>query len=105
MSPVSIFAIAWYAAGVAGFLWWWTQDEPLDRHALAESCMAGVLGPVTLLLGLCVHRLMDADPIAADPIAKAGEAPPPGPSIPLQTRPVNHVHPIAGSPDHRADRP
>lgn len=99
MSPLSILAIAWYAAGVAGFLWWWTQDEPLDRHALAEACMAGVLGPVTLLLGLCVHRLMDADPIA-----KAGEAHAPSPSIPLQTRPVNHVHPIAGSPDHRADR-
>lgn len=108
MSSVMFFAVTWYATGIAGFLWWWTQDEPLDRNALAEAALAGVLGPVTLLLGLCVHRLMapgetDADDVAP-PAAEAGEAPSPLPSIHLQTGNANHVHPITGSSDDRPDR-
>jgi len=66
MSPPLLFALIWYVTGVGGFLWWWTEDQAVDGFALAEGCMAGVLGPLTLLLGFCVHRLMEDDVVKAE---------------------------------------
>ncbi|HEY0834664.1 MAG TPA: hypothetical protein VGE72_12215 [Azospirillum sp.] len=48
---------AWYACGVAGFLYWWTEDEPVDGVILLDALAFGLMGPLNLLLGYLIHRL------------------------------------------------
>lgn len=56
MPELSIAAIAWYACGVAGFLYWWTDDARLDPRLLRDALAFGLLGPVTALAGLLIRH-------------------------------------------------
>jgi len=49
---------AWYLCGVVGFLYWWTEDFQADARTLADALMFGVMGPVTVLGGWLIHRVM-----------------------------------------------
>jgi hypothetical protein len=59
---------AWYACGVAGFLYWWTEDAPVDRVVLVDALAFGVMGPCNLLLGYLIHRLPDAEEGEGEPV-------------------------------------
>lgn len=64
MHELFLTFLAWYACGVAGFLYWWTEDGDLDEMALFDSLSFGIMGPLNLLLGYLVHRLMTAEALA-----------------------------------------
>lgn len=52
-----IFAgLAWYACGVAGFLYWWTEDHSFSTAVLPDAFGMGVLGPIAVLAGYLIHR-------------------------------------------------
>ncbi|WP_448189474.1 hypothetical protein [Azospirillum sp. sgz301742] len=50
--------LAWYACGIAGFLYWWSEDCEVDGMALIDSLAFGIMGPLNVLTGYLVHRLM-----------------------------------------------
>lgn len=58
MSALILTLLAWYACGIVGFLYWWTEDGALDDMAVLDSLGFGIMGPLNLLLGYLVHRLM-----------------------------------------------
>ena len=58
MWDVLLAFAAWYLCGVAGFLYWWTEDFQVDGRAVIDALAFGVMGPVTLLAGWMIHRLM-----------------------------------------------
>lgn len=59
--------LAWYACGIIGFLYWWSEDCEVDGMALFDSLAFGIMGPLNLLTGYLVHRLMsDEDRAEAD---------------------------------------
>lgn len=65
MSELFLTFLAWHACGVAGFLYWWTEDCEIDGMVLFDSIAFGLMGPLNLLLGYLVHRLM-TDEIRAE---------------------------------------
>jgi hypothetical protein len=48
-------AIAWYAIGVAGFIYWWTSEHDLDGTMAAFSLFVGLMGPCAWGLGFLIH--------------------------------------------------
>ncbi|HYG91498.1 MAG TPA: hypothetical protein VD978_35180 [Azospirillum sp.] len=61
MSALLLMFLAWYICGIAGFLYWWTEDYAIDGMALFDSLAFGIMGPLNLLTGYLVHRLMTED--------------------------------------------
>jgi len=54
-----LFAFAaWYLCGVAGFLYWWSEDFAVDARALLDALVMGLMGPITILGGYLIHRIM-----------------------------------------------
>ena len=49
---------AWYLCGVVGFLFWWTEDFRADARTLADALAFGLMGPVTVIGGWLIHRVM-----------------------------------------------
>ncbi len=49
---------AWYLCGVVGFLYWWTEDFRVEGRTLADALGFGIMGPVTVLGGWLIHRVM-----------------------------------------------
>jgi len=49
---------AWYLCGVVGFLYWWTEEFRFDARAFIDALGFGLMGPVTVLGGWLIHRLM-----------------------------------------------
>ena len=67
MSALLLTGLAWYACGIAGFLYWWSEEAEVDGTAVLDSLAFGIMGPLNLLTGYLVHRLMsDADRAEAD---------------------------------------
>lgn len=58
MTDMLLALAAWYVCGVAGFLYWWTEDFALDRRALRDALAFGVMGPAALAAGWMVHRIL-----------------------------------------------
>ncbi len=64
MTAVAI--LAWYACGVGGFLYWWREDCEVDGVVLADSLVFGIMGPLNLLTGYIVHRLLGGRRVEAE---------------------------------------
>ncbi|HYG91499.1 MAG TPA: hypothetical protein VD978_35185 [Azospirillum sp.] len=57
-----LFAFAaWYLCGMAGFLYWWSEDFRVDARALTDALAFGIMGPITILCGWLIHRLTLAE--------------------------------------------
>ncbi|MGQ9369864.1 hypothetical protein [Azospirillum sp. ST 5-10] len=56
MPELPIAAVAWYACGIAGFLYWWADEADTDRRLLRDALVVGLLGPVTVLAGLLIRH-------------------------------------------------
>jgi len=61
MTTLILAALAWYACGVAGFLYWWRADDAVDRVVLADSLAFGLMGPLNWATGWLVHRLLGGE--------------------------------------------
>lgn len=48
---------AWYVCGMAGFLYWWSEDFRVDARVLFDALAFGIMGPITILAGWLIHRL------------------------------------------------
>lgn len=50
-------ALAWWASGVAGFVYWWTSENDLTWGDLAAGTFIGAcLGPLAWLVGWAMYR-------------------------------------------------
>lgn len=49
---------AWYLCGAVGFLYWWSEDFQVDGRTLIDALGFGLMGPVTVLGGWLIHRLV-----------------------------------------------
>jgi len=58
MSALFLTFLAWYACGIAGFLYWWTEEYEVNGAVLLDALAFGIMGPLNLLTGYLVHRLM-----------------------------------------------
>lgn len=58
MWDVLLAVAAWYLCGVAGFLYWWTEDFQADARAVAEALVLGIMGPITVVAGWLIHRVL-----------------------------------------------
>lgn len=70
MSALAFAFIAWYLCGIAGFLYWWTEEYEITPDLFIDMVPLGMLGPITLLAGYFIHREMspeDLDPAAHSP--------------------------------------
>lgn len=47
--------LLWYVVGVAGFVFWWTRDYDLTTHHIVNACLAGVMGPISFVVGFLIH--------------------------------------------------
>ena len=47
--------VIYYAIGVYGFIYWWTMEFDLNHEDLLLTALAGMLGPLTWLVGWAVH--------------------------------------------------
>lgn len=79
MSALAFLFIAWYMCGVAGFLYWWTEEYDVTPDLIVDMIPLGMLGPLTILAGYFIHRELspdDLDPAAhyPDHRAKDGDA-------------------------------
>lgn len=56
MSWLALIPVAWWASGVASFVYWWTYDFDLTRKDLAVGLFCGLLsGPILFLWNWCWH--------------------------------------------------
>lgn len=47
--------MAWYFTGVIGFIYWWTHDHDFTTSVVWIALLAGVLGPVSWVVGCSIH--------------------------------------------------
>jgi hypothetical protein len=52
---VLLAILLWWAVGVAGFVFWWTNEHDLEIGDLTLGVIAGVMGPLTWPIGWCIH--------------------------------------------------
>lgn len=50
-----LFAIAWWAAGYASFVYWWTTQHDLKVEDAICGMFYAVIGPLAFVLGWLIH--------------------------------------------------
>lgn len=50
-----VVCIVWFISGAASFVYWWTKEMNFTWEEFPVAVFAGVVGPVSFLLGWCVH--------------------------------------------------
>jgi hypothetical protein len=46
-----VVSVIWYLVGVASFIYWWIEDFDLDIGSLVVGLFAGILGPISFMIG------------------------------------------------------
>lgn len=52
---ITLIAIAWFALGVASFIYWWTKDHDFNLSIIPVAVLAGTIGPFAWPLGWIIH--------------------------------------------------
>ena len=52
---VYLIMVLWYACGVAGFLYWWTQEYDFTTREIFIAAVLGIAGPLTFIIGAAAH--------------------------------------------------
>lgn len=52
---MALVMLAWYAIGVASFVYWWTSEFDLKPQDVAFGAIVGIVGPFVFLLGWIIH--------------------------------------------------
>lgn len=48
--------VSWWVVGVAGFVFWWTKEFDFTFGCdILMSCIVGIAGPVSWVIGYLVH--------------------------------------------------
>jgi hypothetical protein len=58
---VILLIVALYLSGVAGYIYWWIRDYDLFLFDLFIGLYAGLIGPLTWVVGYMIHSTWDTD--------------------------------------------
>lgn len=50
-----VICIIWFISGAASFIYWWTTEADLTWDQLPLVVGGGLFGPLSFLVGWCVH--------------------------------------------------
>lgn len=50
-----VICIIWFISGAASVIYWWTKENDFTWEEFPVAVFAGVGGPISFLLGWCVH--------------------------------------------------
>lgn len=51
----ALLFILWWAAGIYGFIFWWTTQHDFTAAELPIAVSLGLMGPLAFLVGWLVH--------------------------------------------------
>lgn len=55
MKVFALCAFLWWASGVAGFTYWWTNEYDFRSSAAPLAAVVGVIGPFAWVVGAAIH--------------------------------------------------
>lgn len=52
---VFVLCFVWWFVGSAGFLFWFSKDFDIDGNTVLLSCLIGLSGPLSWIMGWWIH--------------------------------------------------
>lgn len=50
-----LYIFLWWLSGFLSFCFWWTKDFDLGAEELFVGVVAGIIGPISFILGAALH--------------------------------------------------